>query len=303
MNAVRPAHLRATAERYCLAEGPQWNAADQTVSWVDIERRTLTIASLDSEGGLIMNEQRAFPDRITFAHPLEGGRYLIGLGRRVAISTSQGISEVTAPLVREGCRLNDAVIDPGGRLIVGSLSLDGPAENQVLFRIERDGSVSRIDEDLGLSNGLGFSPAGDILYSVDSTRHLVFRRDYDAATGGVGPRTVFATVEDHEPDDLVVDASGDVWVALWGGTGIQRFLADGARAEVVEIGPAHITSLAFVSPQQDVAVVTSSMLLLDDEQRRSSPLAGSVFTCSWGATGQSPHPWHPLGLETVAPAA
>ena len=300
MSVVRPAAIRATPERYCLAEGPQWNAEEQTVSWVDIEGRTLNIASLDSTGELSVFEQRVFSDRVTFAHPLQGGRYLIGLGRQLAISTRDGISEESAPLVPEGSRLNDAVIDPSGRLIVGSMSLDGSPENQVLLRIENDGSVSCLDDDLGLSNGLGFSPDGDTFYSIDSMRHVVFRRDYEARTGKVGPRSVFATVDDCEPDGLAVDASGDVWVALWGGAGIQRFHADGDIAELVEIGPAHITSLAFVTQQQNAVVVTSSMLLLDDEGRGASPLAGSVFSCSWGATGQPPHPWLPLELDGVA---
>ena len=291
--------LAVTDDRYILGEGPQWNASEQTVSWVDIEGRTLSAAKLGSRGKLKLIEQRSFDDRIGFAHPLGDGHYLIGLGRCVAISAPDGVVQSTGPLVAEGRRLNDSVIDPAGCLIVGGLSLETAHESNRLLRINSAGTVDVLDDDLRLSNGLAFSPDGGVLYSIDSLRHGVFRRSYDAATGRSGEREVVATFGDLEPDGMAVDDAGDLWVAVWGGGGIQRIRADGSEANFVEVGPSHVTSLAFSGPGLDVAVVTTSHLLLDDDERRQSPNAGAVVTMALGVTGLLPHLWKPLDLHRV----
>jgi len=92
--------LAVTDDRYILGEGPQWNASEQTVSWVDIEGRTLSVARLGVTGEFSVIDQRSFDDRVTFAHPLGNGRYRIGLGRCVAISARDGIEQSTVPLER-----------------------------------------------------------------------------------------------------------------------------------------------------------------------------------------------------------
>ena len=291
--------LAVTDERYGLGEGPQWNSAENTVSWVDIEGRTLSVARLGPSGELTVIEQRSFDDRVGFAHPLGDGRYLIGLGRCVAISTPDGVAQSTAPLVGEGRRLNDSVIDPAGCLIVGGLSLETAHESNRLLRINALGSVDHLDDDLRLSNGLAFSLDGTVLYSIDSLRHVVFRRSYDAETGRAGEREAMATFGDLEPDGMAVDDAGDLWVAVWGGGGIQRIRTDGSGAGFVEIAARHVTSLTFAGADLDVAIVTTSHVILDDEQRRASPQAGAVFSLSLGVAGRRPYPWKPLDLGLV----
>ncbi len=98
---------------------------------------------------------------------------------------------------------------------------------------------------------------------------------------------------------MAVDSAGDLWVAVWGGGGMQRICANGSGADFVEVGPSHVTSLAFSGPGLDVAVVTTSHLLLDDDERRQSPHAGAVFTMALGVTGLRAHSRKPLDLHHV----
>ena len=291
--------LAATDERFVLAEGPQWNSSEQTVSWVDIEGRTLSIAALAPDGALDVREQRRFDDRVSFAHPLDEGAYLIGLGRRLAVSRPGGVDQVSAPLVPEGRRLNDSVIDPSGRLLVGAMTLNGPHDDNLLMRLEYDGSVSILDRDLRLSNGLGFSPDDAWLYSVDSLRGVIYRRPYNADTGLAGSRDIFAAFDGVEPDGLTVDADGAVWVALWGGGCVQRFAADGTLMATVAVGAPHVTSLEFAGRDMRSVVITTSMLLLDDAERASTPLAGRVHTFTGEARGAARHTWKALPLSQV----
>lgn len=291
--------LAATEARYVLAEGPQWNEAEQTISWVDIEEGALLIGELLEDGTPVVREKRLFDDRVSFAHPMGSGSYVIGLGRRVAISRPSGLGETSAPLVSAGRRLNDSVVDPAGRLIVGGMSLDGEHSGNALLRIEHDGRVTVLDHDLQLSNGLAFSPDGAVLYSVDSLAGVIYARDYDVDTGAVGVRRIVVSFEGVEPDGITVDDEGGIWVALWGGSALHRYGNKGNRTAIIPIAAQHVTSLEFAGPKRRHMVVTTSMLLLDETQRSESNQAGRVLTFVSTARGQSRTSWIRIPLERI----
>lgn len=293
--------LASTAERFVLAEGPQWDASEQTMSWVDIEGRTLSIAELRPDGSLALIEQRQFDDRVSFAHPLGDGAHLVGLGRCLAVSTQAGVVELSQPLVPDGRRLNDSVLDPAGRLLVGGMTLEGAHEGNVLMRLEHDGSITVLDRDLCLSNGLGFSPDGAWLYSIDSLRGVVYRRAYDATGLTVGPREEFLHFPDVEPDGLAIDAAGAVWVALWGGGVVQRFAEDGTLVASIPVGALHVTSLEFAGADLRTVVITTSMMLLDEAERVASPDAGRVHVFGGTVQGCQRQRWRALSLSRLSP--
>lgn len=300
MTGPRVIPLAATDMRYVLAEGPQWNEAEQTISWVDIEGGALIIGELLDDGTPVVRETRSFDDRVTFAHPLGLGSYVIGLGRRLAISRPSGLGETSVPLVPAGRRLNDSVVDPAGRLIVGGMTLDGEHRGNSLLRIEHDGTVTVLDDDLRLSNGLAFSPDGDVLYSVDSLAGVIYVRDYHVDTGAVGARRVVTAFDGVEPDGIAVDDEGGIWVALWGGSALHRYDSEGNRTEIVPVEPQHVTSLEFAGPERRHMVVTTSMLLLDEGQRSESKQAGRVLTFVSTFGGRARTPWIRIPLERIA---
>lgn len=96
-------------------------------------------------------------------------------------------------------RLNDGACDPTGRLLVGSMALDGREGEESLYRRGDDGRVTVVDDDLTLSNGLTWSPDGTVLYSVDSTPGIVYARPYNATSGAWGERVAVLRVDDGKP--------------------------------------------------------------------------------------------------------
>ncbi len=94
------------------------------------------------------------------------------------------------------------------------------------MRVEHDGTITVLDDDLTLSNGLGWSPDGHTMYSVDSVPGVVWSRPYEAANGRVGRRSVLidlaGVAPGGGPDGLCVDADGMVWVAVWGVGEVRR---------------------------------------------------------------------------------
>ena len=85
--------------------------------------------------------------------------------------------------------------------------------------VEADGAITVLDDDLLLANGLGWSPDGRTLYSVDTLAETIYRRDYGAdATGDRFPFVVGALF-----DGMTVDSRGNLWTAVRGAGEVRCF--------------------------------------------------------------------------------
>jgi sugar lactone lactonase YvrE len=100
---------------------------------------------------------------------------------------------------------------------------------------------------------------------VDTPTGRIDVFDYDLATGEPVNRRTFAEIDeaDGSPDGLCTDAEGGVWVALWGGGAVRRYLPDGRLDRVVEVGTPNVTSCAFAASdggadQLDLLVITTA---------------------------------------------
>ncbi len=299
-----PATLEPRAlptDRFVLAEGPQWDAGTGTISWVDVEAGLLVVARPLPDAGVEVLRTHDLGERVGFATRFGDAKFVVALERRLAVIDALGDITTSRELVPPGRRFNDGVVDPLGRLLVGTLTLDEsqPGEGNQLLRLEHDGTVLVIDDDLRLSNGLGFSPAGDVLYHVDSQRSTIFARSYDAATGEIGARHALVELADAIPDGLAVDAAGDLWVGLWDRSGVRRFGADGTVHGDVPLPVPHVTSVAFMGSALDHLLVTTASRDLDADALHAAPDAGRVFSIDLsglGVTGAPATRWRPVPL-------
>lgn len=258
--------LRPISDVVCaLGEGPTWDADAGVVRWVDIDRGVLYEASIGAEDGA---EGVVGPTRTVLtvegtlgaAVHAEGGGFLLATSRQLEHRDASGVTVATWELIPAGQqrRLNDGACDPAGRYVVGSMLRDSAPGDEQLWRLEHDGTVTVLDEGLGLSNGIAWSPDGGVMYNVDTRRHVVTARDYDPASGRVGAPSVLIDVGDGLPDGLAVDRDGDLWIAMWGEGEIRRFGADGALRGALRTGVERTSSCAFVGPNLDFLVVTSA---------------------------------------------
>jgi sugar lactone lactonase YvrE len=188
-------------------------------------------------------------------------------------------------------RLNDGGTDPAGRFLVGTLSLGGPSEREVLVRLEADGRLTVLDDDLALSNGLAWSADGRRMFSVDTLRRTVSVRDYDVGSGAVGPRRAHLRLEDGFPDGIAVDAADHLWVAVWGGGEVRRYAPDATLVERVATGAPHTSSVAFAGDDLRTLVITTATSELGDDQLRAHPDSGRLFTARAEVPGLPVAPW------------
>jgi gluconolactonase len=170
---------------------------------------------------------------------------------------------------------NDLFVDGEGRVLVGSLRSDpfgsgGERTAGELWRIDASGVATELYGDVSLTNGIGLSPDGRILYHSDTARAHIIASDL-SDRGDPESRRVFAETERGAPDGLAVDSEGCVWVALYGGGGVARYRPDGAPDGRIDLPANAVTSLCFGGADlRDLFVTTADNL-------EAPELRGCVF--------------------------
>ncbi|GID95018.1 SMP-30/gluconolactonase/LRE family protein [Amorphoplanes digitatis] len=281
----------ASAETFTLGEGPVWDGPRERLLWVDIPAGAVHEGRLDGDRVVVTATHHL--DRTVGAVVCSAAGELLVAGAKTVFTAPRGatgarvIAEESPPR-----RLNDGACDPAGRFLVGSLTLDRTRGGETLVRLEHDGGLTTLDDDLTLSNGLAWSPDGTLLYSIDSVPGIVWVRPYDVATGAVGPRREWLRIDDGVPDGMCADADGHLWIAIWGAGEVRRYTPDGRpTGAVVEVAAPHTSSVAFVGPGLDRMLITTATDELDADRLAAYPMSGRLFIARAGVTGLPVAPW------------
>jgi sugar lactone lactonase YvrE len=83
---------------------------------------------------------------------------------------------------------------------------------------------------------------------------------------------------------MTIDAEGGLWVALWRGSAVHRYL-DGALDAVIELPVSLPTSCTFGGDDLDELFITSASDALTAGERAAQPLGGAVFRVRPGVHG------------------
>jgi sugar lactone lactonase YvrE len=270
--------------RAALAEGPIWDARSGTLLWVDILAGELHRFDPDAGADHLV---AAFDAPVAGAAVRQGSGLVCAVGMELALldeadGTLRPIATATA-----GDRLNEVKCDPGGRLWAGTLTADHRPGASALYRLDGEGRLDTVLDDVALSNGIGWSPDATTMYYVDTPREIVDAFDYDAATGVVSGRRTFVDLHDvpGRPDGLTVDAEGGVWVAMARGWAVRRFGPDGALERVIDVPAFRVTSCTFGGAELTDLYITTARFDLDDAALADQPHAGAIFRCTPGVHG------------------
>lgn len=275
-----------------LGEGPVWDVAAGRLRWVDIQAG-IVFEGVLGEGGLSVTGRRAFGQTTGAVLPAEDGGFVVAGARHVLVLDPEWAQTRSIRLIADDVdsRLNDAVCDPAGRLLVGSLALDGREGAASVWWLDGDGRVFLLVDGLTLANGMGFSPDGGTLYLVDSIPGIVHGFDYDVATGRVGARRVVWRGAGLIPDGMTVDNGGDLWVAFFGAGQVRRISPAGEVLGIVEVAAPNTTCPAFAGQNGDRLVVATAREQLTPAQLEEFPASGSLFVADVGVTGPPATPW------------
>ncbi len=267
-----------------LGEGPVWDAHSGMLYFTDIKRHTIHRCSAD--GG--QRKSWTAPGQVGFVLPMGDGAWVCGLpGALMRFDPADGsftrLSGVELEL--PGNRLNDGYVDASGYLWFGSMDDGERAKTGSLYRLGSDGRLQRRDEGYAITNGPCMSPDGAVFYHTDTLQQTIYA--YDVGAGGtLARKRVFATTENGNPDGSTVDAAGNVWVAIFGGSRVERYTPEGELAGVIELPCSNITKVAFGGSDLRTVFVTTARKNLSAEQLEAQPQAGALFIFRTAVAGQ-----------------
>ena len=270
-----------------LGESPLWHPAEQALYWCDIPGHALH--RFDPRTGT--HVRWSFDTDVACCAPLmEGGLLLALRSGLVHFDPITGehrtlLARPPYDVARE--RFNDGKADPQGRFWVGTIYEPRDPPNAALYRWT-DGQIDRMGDGITVSNGLAWSPDSRTMYWSDTKAHVTYALDFDASTGDITRRRVFARFPTRKPaqdlatyggrpDGASVDAEGHYWVAMFEGARLLRLAPDGRIVREIELPVRCPTMPCFGGADLKTLYITTARENRPADELAREPLAGCVL--------------------------
>jgi sugar lactone lactonase YvrE len=269
-----------------LGESPVWDARVHRLVWVDILASQVHLTDVRTGADEVIPTPLhvgavAPRARGGYVAALQDGFWVVGAGEPRPIAR--------IPEAQPGLRFNDGATDPVGRFWAGTIAYDESAGAGSLYRLGPDGQATRVLDGVTISNGMAWSGEGKTMYYIDSATHRIDAFAFDQVSGEISDRRAEVDIPPDLgwPDGLTVDAEGGLWVALWNGAAVHRYV-EGRLDRVVPLPVTQPTSCTFGGENLDELFVTSAADGLSVEEQAAQPLAGAVFRLRPGVQGLPP---------------
>jgi sugar lactone lactonase YvrE len=151
--------------------------------------------------------------------------------------------------------LSDAITDARGSTWVSDIGYNfwnpdaPPAETCVIARVDPDGTVTRVADDLRFPNGLVITPDGKRLIIAETNGYCLTAFDI-GADGSLSGRRLYAQLPPGvQPDGICLDAEGAIWLANPGekDAAVLRVLEGGEVTDRIELD-SHAYAVALGGP-------------------------------------------------------
>lgn len=282
--------LDARAE---LGEGPVWNAAAKELLWVDIAGRQIHRHRPETGADALV----ATPSEVGAVAPRRDGGLVLALADGFWLLDPDDTAprrHRPAEADRPETRFNDGKVDPAGRFWAGTMAHDCRPGAGSLYRLDPDGRVETVLREVTISNGMAWSADGGTFYYIDTPTRRIDAFDHDPDSGAIGrrrPLVRFPQDLPGSPDGMTIDAQGALWVALWDGWAVHRYLPDGRLAAIVRMPVARPTSCTFGGEDLGDLYITSARDGLSEAELANQPNAGGLFRVRPGVIGGSSRPF------------
>ncbi|MDQ6435294.1 SMP-30/gluconolactonase/LRE family protein [Mesorhizobium sp. LHD-90] len=273
-----------------LGETPLWCDRTRKLWWIDIEEPKLQ--SFDPATGA--HERTPLPGIFAGTQALTkaGDRLLAEDLTLYARDADTGYRCDLLSLERgSDNRLNDGRVDAQGRFWVGTMDNGLSLPNGSLYRVDPEGTATRMETDIVVSNGIAFAPDGRTLYFTDTRRYTSYAYDLDPDDGAISNRRIFAdySATGDRPDGACVDVDGCIWAAFFAGGRIVRYRPDGRVDRTIAVPVSNPTCLCFGGPGLKTLYVTTARKFLSESQLAAQPLAGALLAIDGVGQGLPEH--------------
>jgi len=275
-----------------VGEGPVATRADHSkLYWVDIlGNKVLWRDLISNESGEITTSEN-----VSFVLPRTSGGLVLGNANGPDLLEISGVIKRLPGRLEADCapdrvpiRWNDAKVGPGGEIWMGTKAT-AERDHAGLYQLSATGGeITRVLSRMQLSNGMDWSPDGQIFYLIDTVALRLYAFDYKNA-GISNQRTVinFDSTFQQYPDGMSVDSEGCLWIAFWNGSCIRRYSPEFELLETVDFPVRFVSSCAFAGSDLKTLVVTTG--IGDDGWHDEHAYAGMTFVIETDVTGKAPY--------------
>lgn len=262
-----------------LGEGCIWDPRDGCVYWTDIAESR--IYKLGGDGSVTVFP---LPERAGFVVPRRQPGFVLGLATRLvacdaSFETFETIAAVETNLPQT--RVNDAAVDPHGGVVFGTFDERDRKPVAALYRCTPDGEIVKLLSGITISNGIAFSPAGDLMYFADTAEGTIRRFEIGhSAWTDLTELSPLARLDvaDGRPDGAVCDADGFYWNArVWGGC-LVRISPAGVVDRKVNLPTKGPTCVTLGGRDGRTLFATTLRVMHSDDELRAAPFAGGLFS-------------------------
>ena len=270
-----------------LGEGAFWNHKTQELYWVDIVGKQFHIYNPSTKKDYSVD----MPSSIGTVVPYTKEQAIVALQDGIyKVDIKSGdldlLSDVEAEI--KGNRFNDGKCGPNGNLWVGSIGFNQEKYKSNLYKIEENGTTTKMIDSVTNSNGIVWTKDSKTMYYIDTPTATIKAYDFDIITSTISNERIAVNIakEDGFPDGMTIDEDGMLWVGMWNGSAVARYNPiTGKLISKIEVPAQNVTSCAFGGENLDILFITTSSLGMTKEQEEKYPLAGSVFKVKPGVKG------------------
>ena len=277
-----------------LGEGPIWSIEQQTLYWLDVPMPSKLFKLHLASNKL---ESYEMPEMITSMALQQNGDMLIAshYGINNYNFTEKKLTKILdIETDKPQNRCNDGAADSKGRFWVGTMQNNLTADATEIKIIENSGSLYCINQDLsfkkledniGISNTIAWSPDNKKFYFTDTLTGIINSYDCNFDEGTISNKKFFAQHERGFPDGATVDSDGYLWSCRWGGSCVIRFDPNGKVDDIIELPVQNITNCTFGGKDLKTLFITTARYGISQEQMKQQPLSGGLFAINLNIKG------------------
>jgi sugar lactone lactonase YvrE len=194
-------------------EGPRWH--DGRLWFSDMHARRVMAMDPGGQTSIICE----VPNRPSGLGFLQEGRLLVvsmADHRLLVLDRDLGLREVADISAYVGGDANDMVVDAAGRAYIGNFGFDFAGGDEftttALVRVDPNGQVTVVAEELAFPNGTVITPDGKTLVVAETFARKLTAFDI-AEDGSLSGRRAWADLGRATPDGICLDEEGAIWVA------------------------------------------------------------------------------------------
>ncbi len=267
-----------------LGEGPLWHSTRNQLFWFDIIRFRLH----SREAGESRTWQ--FDEHVSAGGWVDETRLLIASETGLSvfdIETGDRAPLASCEADRPDTRSNDGRADPQGGFWFGTMGKAAQPGMGAIYRWYR-GELRTLHNGITIPNAICFAPDGRTGYFADTARKTVWCQDLDADGWPSGEARVFLdlTADGLNPDGAVTDAHGNLWLALWGASGVACYAPDARFLRKIAIPARHTSCPAFGGRDLTTLYCTTARQGLSAETLAAEPENGMTFAAPDAGRGR-----------------